>query len=37
MPAYLSGTTPIAMRDEIILVLGDHRGDVWLMDLTATS
>jgi Tol biopolymer transport system component len=37
MPAYLSGTTPIATRDEIILVLGDYRGDVWLMDLTATS
>jgi Tol biopolymer transport system component len=35
MPAYLPGTTPIATRDEIILVLGDYRGDVWLMDLTA--
>lgn len=34
MPAYLPGTTPIATRDEIILVLGDYRGDVWLMDLT---
>jgi hypothetical protein len=35
MPAYLPGTTPIATRDQIILVLGDYRGDVWLMDLTA--
>jgi Tol biopolymer transport system component len=35
MPAYLPGTTPIATRDEIILVLGDYRGDVWMMDLTA--
>ena len=34
MPAYLPGTAPIATPDEIILVLGDFRGDVWLMDLT---
>ena len=33
MPAYLSGTAPIATPGEIILVLGDFRGDVWLMDL----
>ena len=33
MPAYLPGTTPIATPDQIILVLGDFRGDVWLMDL----
>jgi len=32
MPAYLPGTAPIATADEIILVLGDFRGDVWLMD-----
>jgi Tol biopolymer transport system component len=33
MPAYLAGTAPIATPEEIILVLGDFRGDVWLMDL----
>jgi Tol biopolymer transport system component len=33
MPAYLPGTAPIATPDWIILVLGDFRGDVWLMDL----
>ena len=33
MPAYLPGTAPIATSDQIILVLGDFRGDVWLMDL----
>jgi hypothetical protein len=33
MPAYLPGTAPIATRDQIILVLGDFRGDVWLMEL----
>jgi Tol biopolymer transport system component len=33
MPAYLAGTAPIATPDQIILVLGDFRGDVWLMDL----
>jgi hypothetical protein len=33
MPAYLPGTAPIATPEEIILVLGDFRGDVWLMEL----
>jgi Tol biopolymer transport system component len=33
MPAYLAGTTPIATPDRIILVLGDFRGDIWLMPL----
>jgi excisionase family DNA binding protein len=36
MPAYLPGTAPIATPDRIILVLGDFRGDVWLMDLAAS-
>jgi hypothetical protein len=35
MPAYLPGTGPIATPNQIILVLGDFRGDVWLMDLGA--
>ena len=33
MPAFLSGTAPIATSDRIIFVLGDFRGDVWLMEL----
>jgi hypothetical protein len=33
MPAYLPGTAPVATPDQIILALGDFRGDVWLMDL----
>ena len=33
MPAYLPGTAPIATPDQIILVLGDFTGDIWLMDL----
>jgi len=33
MPAFLSGTAPIATPDQIIFVLGDFRGDVWLIDL----
>jgi hypothetical protein len=33
MPAYLSGSTPVATSDRIIFVLGDYRGDVWLMEL----
>jgi Tol biopolymer transport system component len=35
MPAYLPGTAPIATPDQIIFVLGDFRGDVWLMDLSS--
>jgi Tol biopolymer transport system component len=34
MPAYLPGTTPLATPDEIILVLGDFRGDIWWMELS---
>jgi Tol biopolymer transport system component len=37
MPAYIPGTAPIATPDEIILVLGDFRGDVWLMELAPRS
>jgi Tol biopolymer transport system component len=37
MPAYLQGTAPIATPDQIILVLGDFRGDLWLMDLDSDS
>jgi Tol biopolymer transport system component len=33
MPAYIPGTAPIATPDEIILVLGDFTGDIWLMDV----
>jgi hypothetical protein len=35
VPASLSGTAPVATRDQIIFVLGDFRGDVWMMDLAA--
>jgi Tol biopolymer transport system component len=35
MPAYLPGTAPIATPDQIIFVLGDFRGDVWLMDVSS--
>ncbi len=34
MPAYLPGTAPVATPDQIILVLGDFRGDVWVLELT---
>jgi hypothetical protein len=33
IPTYLPGTAPIATRDHLILVLGDFRGDIWLMNL----
>ena len=32
MPAYIQGTAPIAAPDQILLVLGDFRGDIWMMD-----
>ena len=33
VPAAITGIAPVATRDEIILVLGDFRGDVWMMDV----
>jgi Tol biopolymer transport system component len=33
IPALVTGTAPLATRDQIFLVLGDYRGDVWLMEL----
>ena len=33
VPGSITGIAPVATRDEIILVLGDFRGDVWMMDL----
>jgi len=33
MPTYMPGVSPIATPDQIILVLGDFRGDVWIMDV----
>jgi Tol biopolymer transport system component len=34
-PARIPGTTPVATPDQIVFVLADLRGDVWLMDLAA--
>jgi Tol biopolymer transport system component len=33
MPAYLNGTAPLATPDQIVLVLGDFRGDIWVRHL----
>ena len=33
MPAYFTGTAPLATPDQIVFVLGDFRGDVWIRDL----
>ena len=33
MPAFLAGTAPIAAPDQLVFVLGDFRGDIWMMDL----
>jgi hypothetical protein len=33
VPAALIGTTPIVAPDQIVFVLGDFRGDIWMMTL----
>jgi Tol biopolymer transport system component len=33
MPAFLPGTTPLAVPGQILFVLGDFRGDIWMLDL----
>jgi Tol biopolymer transport system component len=33
VPAMVTAVTPIAAPDQIIFVLGDFRGDIWIMDL----
>ena len=33
VPANITGIAPVATRAEIIFVLGDFRGDVWMMEL----
>jgi hypothetical protein len=33
VPTMITGAAPVATADRIIFVLGDFRGDVWMMDL----
>jgi Tol biopolymer transport system component len=33
VPALISGMSPIAAPDQIVMVLGDFRGDIWMMDV----
>ena len=33
VPASMAGTAPVATHDRIVFVLGDFRGDVWMLDL----
>jgi Tol biopolymer transport system component len=37
IPSYLPGTAPIVIHDRMILVLGDFRGDIWLMELDSPA
>ena len=32
VPVGLAGTAPVATADQIIFVLGDFRGDVWMLE-----
>ena len=33
VPAMVTGTAPIVAPDQIVFVLGDFRGDVWIRDV----
>ena len=33
VPTFLNGTAPIVAPDQLVLVLGDSRGDIWMRDL----
>jgi Tol biopolymer transport system component len=33
VPTFLSATAPLVAPDQILLVLGDFRGDIWMRDL----
>ena len=33
VPTFLNGTAPLVAPDQILLVLGDFRGDIWMRDL----
>jgi len=33
VPTFLNGTAPLVAPDQILLVLGDTRGDIWIRDL----
>jgi Tol biopolymer transport system component len=33
VPTFLNGTAPLVAPDQILLVLGDFRGDIWIRDL----
>ena len=33
VPTLVTAVAPIAAPDQIILVLGDYRGDIWMMDV----
>jgi Tol biopolymer transport system component len=37
VPAMITGAAPVATSDRIIFVLGDFRGDIWMMDLESSS
>jgi Tol biopolymer transport system component len=33
VPTMITGTAPVAATEHIVFVLGDYRGDVWMMEL----
>lgn len=37
VPTMITGTAPVATRDQIIFVLGDFRGDVRMIDATSST
>jgi Tol biopolymer transport system component len=37
VPAFVSTVAPIVAGDQIILMLGNYRGDIWIMDIQASA
>jgi Tol biopolymer transport system component len=37
VPAMISSAAPIVAGDQIILLLGNYRGDIWMMNLQASE
>jgi len=33
IPTVMTGTSPVATADQLILILGDFRGDIWMIDV----
>ena len=37
VPAMISSAAPIVAGDQIVFLLGNYRGDIWMMDVQASE